>query len=104
VGSYLIDKLRQLAKKHLLIGDVRGLGLMAAVELVRDRTTKEPAIQERDALIQRCFHKGLLLLGCGANTVRFCPPLVINEHDVDSAVAIVDEVLAEVTGRQTPRS
>jgi 4-aminobutyrate aminotransferase len=96
IGGYLLDKLRQLASKHSMIGDVRGLGLMVAIELVRDRTTKEPAVQERDALVQRCFRKGLLLLGCGANTVRFCPPLVINEQDVDSAVRILDEALTEL--------
>lgn len=96
VGNYLLNKLRHLASKHSAIGDVRGLGLMVGMELVRDRATKEPAVQLRDALVQRCFHKGLLLLGCGANTVRFCPPLVINEDDVDAAVEIVDEALAEL--------
>lgn len=96
-GAYLLEKLRQLANKYMIIGDVRGLGLMVGIELVRDRSTKEPAVRQRDALVQRCFHKGLLLLGCGSNSIRFCPPLVINEEDVDSAVTILDEALSEST-------
>jgi 4-aminobutyrate aminotransferase len=96
VGDFLKGELRRLSEKHSIIGDVRGLGLMVGMELVRDRVTKEPAVREREALIQNCFHKGLLLLGCGANTVRFCPPLVITEHEVQIAITIIDEVLAEL--------
>jgi 4-aminobutyrate aminotransferase len=98
-GEYLLGRLRELATRHALIGDVRGLGLMVGVELVRDRATLEPAVTERDALVQKCFHKGLLLLGCGASTVRFCPPLVISRSDVDSAVGILDQALSEVSAR-----
>lgn len=94
VGEYLRIELRKLAKKHSLIGDVRGMGLMVGMELVRDRITKEPAVREREALVQGCFRKGLLLLGCGASTVRFCPPLVITEQDVQVALEIIDEVMS----------
>ena len=96
VGGVLMERLKQLAERHPLIGDIRGLGLMVGAELVRDRTTKEPAIAEREALIQACFRRGLLLLGCGPNTVRFCPPLVIDEQDVDTALRILDAALAEI--------
>lgn len=95
VGDFLRDQLRQLAEKHPLIGDVRGWGLMVGMELVRDRTTQEPAVHEREALIQGCFRRGLLLLGCGLSSIRFCPPLVITEQDVQIAVEIIDEVLRE---------
>jgi 4-aminobutyrate aminotransferase len=95
VGAYLKARLLKLVDKHSLIGDVRGLGLMIGVELVRDRTTKEPAGSERDDIVQRCFHRGLLLLGCGANTLRFCPPLVVSREQCDVAVQILDEVLSE---------
>ena len=95
VGAYLQRKLRGLIDKHTIIGDVRGLGLMIGVELVRDRTTKERAASERDAIVDAAFYKGLLLLGCGENTVRFCPPLVITREQADAAVAIFDEVLCE---------
>jgi 4-aminobutyrate aminotransferase len=98
VGSYLLQTLRELMADHTLIGDVRGLGLMIGMELVRDRTSKERAAKERDELVDRCFYKGLLLLGCGENTVRFCPPLVISRDEADTAVEIVAEVLGEIEG------
>jgi 4-aminobutyrate aminotransferase len=97
VGEYLRGRLDELAAKHTLIGDVRGLGLMIGVELVRDRKSMAPAAAERNRLVQACFEKGLLLLGCGDSTVRFCPPLIVEERHVDTAVALFDAALAEIT-------
>ena len=65
---------------------------MIGVELVRDRATKEPASTERDEIVQTCFRQGLLLLGCGISTLRFCPPLVVTKEQCDVAVGILDEV------------
>ncbi len=96
VGDYLQWKLRGLMGKHEMIGDVRGIGLMVGMELVKDRTTRVPAARTKEAVIQGCFRRGLLLLGCGASTIRFCPPLVITQVDVDQAVSILDDVLSEV--------
>src|SRR4051794_22816110 len=93
VGEYLKGRLQGLVAQHRLIGDVRGLGLMIGVELVRDRNSKEPAGSERDEIVQEAFRRGLLLLGCGVSTLRFCPPLVISKEQCDTAVAILDEVL-----------
>jgi len=93
VGAYLKGRLVELMGRHQLIGDVRGLGLMIGAELVRDRTTKEPASTERDEVVQSCFRKGLLMLGCGMSTLRFCPPLVVTKEQCDTAVGIIDEVL-----------
>lgn len=73
---------------------------MLAIEMVRDRVTKEPAVSERNMVIQECFQKGLLLLGCGTNSIRFCPPLIIDEQDVDVAIEIVDHVLSELPRRR----
>ncbi len=95
VGQHLKQRLSELAGRHRLIGDVRGLGLMIGMELVRDRATKEHASTERDEIVQLCFRRGLLLLGCGASTLRFCPPLVITKEQADTAVGILDEVLAK---------
>ena len=64
-------------------------GIMAWVETV----TKEAASTERDEIVQTCFRQGLLLLGCGVSTLRFCPPLVVTTEQCDTAVAILDEVL-----------
>ena len=93
VGAHLISRLVELMNKHAIIGDVRGLGLMIGAELVKDRATKEPATAEKERVIQACFQRGLLLLGCGQSTVRFCPPLVITKEQADTAVGILDEVL-----------
>ncbi len=97
IGDLLLGSLRDLAQRQPLIGDVRGKGLMVGAHLVRDRQSREPATAVRDAVIQACFHKGLLLLGCGTSTVRFCPPLVIDEQDVATALAIFETSLVEVT-------
>lgn len=96
VGEFLWTRLRDLKGRHRLIGEVRGKGLMIGVELIRDPHTLEPAAAERDEVIQRCFQKGLLLLGCGESTVRFCPPLLITEDDARIAVGIFSAVLAEL--------
>jgi 4-aminobutyrate aminotransferase len=96
VGTYLLQRLNELKERHTIIGDVRGMGLMVGAELVKDRTTKEHASAERDAVVQACFRRGLLLLGCGTSTLRFCPPLVVTRDEVDVAVGILDEVLKSI--------
>ncbi len=90
VGSYLIGKLQELQRKHRLIGDVRGLGLMVGIEVVSDRSKRTPAPRERHAVIEKAFERGLLTLPCGASTIRLSPPLIAREPDVDKAVAILD--------------
>jgi 4-aminobutyrate aminotransferase len=96
VGAHLIDALRCLQDRHALIGDVRGVGLMIGIELVRDRQTKERADKERDRLVHECFTRGLLVLGAGRNTLRLCPPLVVTKRQTDAAVRIIDESLHAV--------
>ncbi len=95
-GQFLMSQLDALQQRHPLIGDVRGKGLMIGIELVRDRVTKQRAVLERDAVIQTCFRRGLLLLGCGENSIRLSPPLVINRQQAETAIAILDEALTEV--------
>jgi 4-aminobutyrate aminotransferase len=96
VGAHLMAGLKNLMLKHTLIGDVRGRGLMIGVELVRDRQTKERASEERDAVVNSAFKRGLLILGAGKNAIRFSPPLVITRAEADVAIRIFDEALAEV--------
>jgi 4-aminobutyrate aminotransferase len=109
VGGHLMAGLKTLAGKHPLIGDVRGRGLMIGVELVRDRQTKVRADRERDAVVSAAFARGLLLLGAGANAIRFSPPLVLTREEADIAIRLFDEALTEVEARRdsppsTPRS
>jgi 4-aminobutyrate aminotransferase len=96
VGDHLIGRLRELMNKHQLIGDVRGKGLMVGVELVKDRTTKERAVAERNEAIQALFRRGVLVLGAGRNAIRFAPPLVITKEQVDVVVDLFDQTLASV--------
>ncbi len=96
VGAHLMAGIQALKDKHALIGDVRGRGLMIGVELVRDRTTKERAGRERDAVVNACFERGLLLLGAGKNAIRFSPPLVLTREEAETAVRIFDQALSEV--------
>jgi 4-aminobutyrate aminotransferase len=102
IGSYILEELIRVQKEFELIGDVRGKGLMIGVELVRDRETKEKAIQERDEVIQACFEKGLLILGCGENVIRLIPPLIITQSEVDTALTILEEVFRKINPVRRP--
>ncbi|MBI4386618.1 MAG: aminotransferase class III-fold pyridoxal phosphate-dependent enzyme [Elusimicrobia bacterium] len=96
MGGRLLKGLRRLQDKHAAIGDVRGLGLMIGIELVKDRKTKEPHPRLAHDLEQLTFTKGLLLLSCGRSAIRVAPPLVLNAYDVDTGLAILDRCLAEL--------
>jgi 4-aminobutyrate aminotransferase len=96
VGTYLLHELNKLQARHRLLGDVRGKGLMIGLDCVRDPETKERAIEERNAIIQRCFRKGLLLLGSGQSVIRIVPPLMITKREADVALDILDEAFTEV--------
>jgi len=96
LGDYILNQLRDFQKRFELIGDVRGKGLMIGIELVKDRVTKVKAIEERNQVIQACFKKGLLILGCGENVIRLIPPLIITQREVDLALTILEEVLTEI--------
>jgi 4-aminobutyrate aminotransferase len=96
MGDRLMAGLRQLEAKHACIGDVRGVGLMTGVEFVKDRRTREPAPELLRNLVLNAFQRGLLLLGAGKSTLRLAPPLVVDEEDVDTALAIIDGLLGEL--------
>ena len=96
LGERLLAGARRLEAKHAAIGEVRGRGLMVGVEFVKDRATREPAPEIPHDLTARAFRKGLLLLGAGKSTLRLAPPLVVDEQDVDAALAIIDQCLAEM--------
>jgi 4-aminobutyrate aminotransferase len=93
VGAYMMAGMKRLMDKYPILGDVRGRGLMIGIELVRDRTTKERATTERNALVQECFQRGLLVLGAGRNAIRLSPPLVLTKEQADVAIDILDQAL-----------
>jgi 4-aminobutyrate aminotransferase len=95
VGEYFLSRLRDLQSRHDAIGDVRGKGLMIGMELVTDRASRAPAKELCDAVVHRAFRNGLLLLSCGTSTVRFMPPLLVTNADVDEAVTLLEASLVE---------
>jgi 4-aminobutyrate aminotransferase len=95
VGAHFQQQLRQLASEYHCIGQVRGKGLMIGMELVEPGAEKTPARTLCEALITRAYHNGLLLLSCGASTVRFMPPLCVSEAEVDEALAMLRHAMDE---------
>src|SRR5213593_1483896 len=98
VGGYFRQKLDELKEKHALIGDVRGMGLMQGLELVKDRKTKEPAPEATNQFMERCRSNGLLIGkgGLYGNVIRLSPSLNIRRSDVDEAVGLMDKSLFEL--------
>jgi len=94
VGSYLKQGLAKLATKYDCIGDVRGMGMMIGVEFVKDRASKQPDAELRDRVEMATFNRGLILLGCGANSIRWSPPLILTRENVDVALEIFDEAIS----------
>ena len=105
VGAHLLARLRYLAERHPIVGEVRGRGLMLGLELVADRKTKEPAGAAAERVLNLCKDKGLLIGrgGLYSSTLRIQPPLVITAEQAYEAARILDEALA-VADREFARS
>ena len=93
MGAHILNRLRSWPRKLRYVGDVRGLGLMIGIELVHDKETKERAPDIRDLLEKMAFERGLLILGCGPNSLRLCPPLTINRDQADFAIDTLEQCL-----------
>jgi 4-aminobutyrate aminotransferase len=93
MGLHLMDRMRDWPARFPHVGDVRGLGLMMGIELVRDQQTKEKAPELRERVLRQAFERGLLLLGAGDNTIRLCPPLVVTRDQCDFAMETLEECL-----------
>lgn len=92
-GERLSAGLDRLYSRHSIIGDVRGIGLMAAIELVADRETKVPAHATRNQVLHRAFEQGLTLLPAGESAIRFCPPLTLGDAEIDTGLAVLEAVM-----------
>jgi 4-aminobutyrate aminotransferase/(S)-3-amino-2-methylpropionate transaminase len=97
-GTHLRKRLEELYLEHEIIGDVRGLGAMVAVELVKNRDTKEPAMKERDAILTKCLEQGLLVMGAGSykNVIRFLPALNIPPDLLSAGLDIFEKALRDL--------
>jgi 4-aminobutyrate aminotransferase len=91
MGRYIVNRLQSLQARYPdLIGEVRGRGLMIGVELVTDRLSRRPAKKFTDRLVNEAYRNGLLLLSCGASTLRLMPPLTLGTAMADEALALLD--------------
>ncbi|MGB6191420.1 MAG: acetyl ornithine aminotransferase family protein [Terracidiphilus sp.] len=96
VGAKILARLEGWKKTHPLVGDVRGRGLMIGIELVKDKTTREPAATLRNRVESLAFERGLMILGCGETSLRLCPPLIVSEEEATVALDILEDALTQV--------
>jgi 4-aminobutyrate aminotransferase len=100
VGNHILQRMADWPRKHKLVGDVRGRGLMIGVELVKDKQTKEHAAAERDRVVELAFERGILFLGCGPSAVRLSPPLIVTKDEADFAVDVLEECIGMVDAKK----
>jgi 4-aminobutyrate aminotransferase len=95
LGEYIFRETDEWRERHKSVGDIRGKGLMIGIEFVRDQKTKEKAPAIRDHVIEAAYHKGLLVLGAGENSLRLAPPLIVDEEQADFALRTLDACITE---------
>jgi 4-aminobutyrate aminotransferase len=100
MGAYIVRHTADWRKRHRIVGDVRGRGLMIGVEIVHDQVSKDRAPDLRNRIIQTAFQKGLLLLGAGENSIRLAPPLMIEEEQAEFAISTLDACITAVEGKK----
>lgn len=93
VGAHMMERLRTWPRRFRMVGDVRGLGLMLGIEIVKDQETREIAPEWRDHVERMAFERGVLVLGAGKNSIRLSPPLVLTEEQADFALDTLEECL-----------
>ena len=96
LGRYSLDRLKEMAERHALIGDVRGLGLFLGIELVKDQKTRERASEEAEAVMYACLSKGLSFKITMGNILTLTPALVITQAEMDQALDIIETCIANL--------
>ena len=95
-GAYLLKRFNELKDRHEVVGDARGIGLMAGIEFVKDKKSKEKAPKLRDQIMKNAVKKQKLwVLGCGQNVIRFIPSYIITKEELDDAVERLDKAISE---------
>jgi 4-aminobutyrate aminotransferase len=100
VGDHMMRRMADWPRKHRIVGDVRGRGLMIGVEIVKDQKTREYGASERDLIVEQAFERGVLFLGCGPSTVRIAPALVVTKDEADVAIDALEESIAIVEAQK----
>jgi 4-aminobutyrate aminotransferase len=96
VGNHMMKRMADWPKKHKIVGDIRGRGLMIGVDIVKDQKTREYGSAERDRIVENAFTRGVLFLGCGPSTVRIAPALIVTRDEADVAIDTLEESIAAV--------
>ncbi len=99
-GAMIMKRLNQMKERYEIIGDVRGIGLMIGVELVKSKRTKAYGVEEREQVMLKCFNSGLLLLGCGPSSIRLIPPITMSKENIEKALDIFERAVREVNGKR----
>ncbi len=89
----MLERVRGWVKSHPLVGDVRGRGLMIGIEIVKDKATREPAVELRNRIETLAFERGLIMLGCGETSLRLSPPLIVSKEEATVALDILEDAL-----------
>ncbi|MEM3839499.1 MAG: aminotransferase class III-fold pyridoxal phosphate-dependent enzyme [Candidatus Micrarchaeaceae archaeon] len=92
-GSMIIKRLNEMKEKYEIIGDVRGIGMMIGIEIVRDKGSKEPGIEEHIRILKLCFERGLLLMPAGQSSLRIIPPLTMSRQNIEKGLDIIEEAV-----------
>ena len=98
-NKIILKRLERMKEEYELVGDVRGLGMMMAIELVRSKKTKEPAIKEREAILMCAFENGLILLPAGLSTIRIIPPLTVSIENLEKGLNILEDAIKKASHR-----
>lgn len=96
VGTQILNRISKWINTHPMVGDVRGRGLMIGIEIVKDKTTRGTAHNERDRIVDLAFERGILFLGAGENSIRIAPPLVVTPEQAEIAMDILEECIGIV--------
>jgi len=97
IGNYMIKRLEEMKEQYEIIGDVRGVGLMIGVEIVRDKKSKEYGMKERSDILCKASEKGLLMLPAGTSSIRICPPLILTKEQADLGLDIFEDAVKEIS-------
>jgi 4-aminobutyrate aminotransferase len=92
-GRKIMKRLNEMKERYEMVGDVRGIGLMVGMELVKTKESKEYAVKERDQVIMDCFNQGLILLPAGKSTIRVIPPITISIANLEKGLDIIEEAV-----------
>ena len=98
-GALIMKRLMQMKEDYEMVGDVRGIGLMIGMELVKDKKTKVPAVKEREGILNDLFQSGMLVLPSGESSIRLIPPLTISYENLEKGMDLLESAIAKASKR-----